>query len=190
MTESAPPDRPPKRAKSATRDSLVLLHTGDGKGKSSSAFGVVIRSVARNWDVAVVQFLKSGEWNTGEEKICSEKLGVDWWSLGEGFTWDSSDLSEDEVVAQAAWTHAENCLSEGRYRLVVLDEITYPINWGWLGLDDVVAAVKNRSAKTNVVLTGRDAPDALIEIADTATEMRNIKHAYEQGVLAKKGIDY
>ena len=103
MTESAPPDRPPKRAKSATRDSLVLLHTGDGKGKSSSAFGVVIRSVARNWDVAVVQFLKSGEWNTGEEKICSEKLGVDWWSLGEGFTWDSSDLSEDEVVAQAAW---------------------------------------------------------------------------------------
>ena len=83
---------------------------------------------------------------------------------------------------------SEMCIRDSR--LVVLDEITYPINWGWLVLDDVVAAVKNRSAKTNVVLTGRDAPDALIEIADTATEMRNIKHAYEQGVLAKKGIDY
>ena len=114
MTESTPPDRPPKRAKSATRDSLVLVHTGDGKGKSSSAFGVVVRSVARNWDVAVVQFLKSGEWNTGEQQICSEKLGVDWWSLGEGFTWDSKDLSEDEAVAQAAWAHAQDCLNNGR----------------------------------------------------------------------------
>ena len=190
MTESTPPDRPPKRAKSTTRDSLVLVHTGDGKGKSSSAFGVVVRSVARNWDVAVVQFLKSGEWNTGEQQICSEKLGVDWWSLGEGFTWDSNDLSEDEAVAQAAWAHAQDCLNNGRYRLVVLDEITYPLNWGWLLLDDVVTAVQTRSPKTNVVITGRDAPGALIDIADTATEMRNIKHAYEQGVLAKKGIDY
>ncbi len=168
MTESTPPDRPPKRAKSATRDSLVLVHTGDGKGKSSSAFGVVVR----------------------EQQICSEKLGVDWWSLGEGFTWDSKDLSEDEAVAQAAWAHAQDCLNNGRYRLVVLDEITYPLNWGWLLLDDVVTAVQTRSPKTNVVITGRDAPGALIDIADTATEMRNIKHAYEQGVLAKKGIDY
>jgi cob(I)alamin adenosyltransferase len=169
--------------------SLVLVNTGDGKGKSSAAFGVVMRALAREWRVAVVQFLKSGGWNTGEEKI-GRQLGVDWFAIGEGFTWDSKDLTQDEAVAQEAWRQAKELIRSDDYRLVVLDEITYPMNWGWISTDDVIATIRDRPAKVNVVATGRDAPAALIELADTVTEMRSIKHAYERGIAAKKGIDY
>jgi cob(I)alamin adenosyltransferase len=169
--------------------SLVLVNTGDGKGKSSAAFGVVMRALAREWRVAVVQFLKSGGWNTGEEKI-GRQLGVDWFAIGEGFTWDSKDLTQDEAVAQEAWRQAKELILSDNYRLVVLDEITYPMNWGWISTDDVIATIRERPAKVNVVATGRDAPAALIELADTVTEMRSIKHAYERGIAAKKGIDY
>jgi cob(I)alamin adenosyltransferase len=169
--------------------SLVLVNTGDGKGKSSAAFGVVMRALAREWRVAVVQFLKSGGWNTGEEKI-GRQLGVDWFAIGEGFTWDSKDLTQDEAVAQEAWRQAKELMQSDDYRLVVLDEITYPMNWGWISTDDVIATIRDRPAKVNVVATGRDAPAALIELADTVTEMRSIKHAYERGIAAKKGIDY
>jgi cob(I)alamin adenosyltransferase len=170
-------------------ESLVVVNTGDGKGKSSAAFGIVMRSVARDWPVAVVQFLKSGSWQVGEEKI-GRRLGVDWWALGEGFTWDSDDLTEDQAVAREAWRHAAELLATGSHRLVVLDEITYPMNWGWIDTAEVVAAIAARSPKVNVVATGRDAPAALLGVADTATEMRVIKHAYDNGIVAKKGIDY
>lgn len=169
--------------------SLVLVHTGDGKGKSSSAFGVMIRGVARGWRVAVVQSIKSGQWNTGEEKI-GKQLGVDWWTIGEGFSWESEDLTKDEAVAREAWKQARALITAGEHDLVILDEITYPMNWGWIDTDDVVATVRDRPEKVHVVLTGRDAPAALIEIADTVTEMRMVKHAYQQGIVAKKGIEY
>ncbi|HVL91907.1 MAG TPA: cob(I)yrinic acid a,c-diamide adenosyltransferase, partial [Acidimicrobiales bacterium] len=110
--------------------SLVLVHTGDGKGKTSAAVGVVVRAVARDWRVAVVQFLKSGGWHSGEEKVC-RRLGVDWWALGEGFTWDSEDLTRDEAMAARAWRQARDAMAAGAHQLVVLDEITYPMNWGW-----------------------------------------------------------
>ena len=170
--------------------SVVLVNTGHGKGKSTAAFGVILRGVARGWDVGVVQFLKSGKWNVGEEKVCRERLGVDWYAIGEGFTWESDDLTEDEAVAQEAWRHAKALIESGTHRLVVLDEITYPINWGWIDGDDVVRTIAGRPATVNVVCTGRDAPDALVEVADTVTEMRKVKHAYDTGVIAKKGIDY
>lgn len=176
---------PPRR----TVESLVLVNTGDGKGKSTAAFGTVLRAVARGWPVAVVQFLKSGKWRVGEEKVCRD-LGVEWVAIGEGFTWDSPDLTEDEAVAQAAWAHAREIISAGAHRLVVLDEITYPINWGWIDGDDVLGAIRDRPATVTVICTGRDAPDALIEMADTVTEMTKVKHAYDTGVVAKKGIDY
>jgi cob(I)alamin adenosyltransferase len=168
----------------------VLVNTGDGKGKSTAAFGVVVRAVARDWRVAVVQFLKSGEWQVGEEKVCRDRLGVDWWAIGEGFTWDSADLSRDQAVAVAAWEHAAALIAAGEHRLVVLDEITYPINWGWIDGAAVVATIAGRPEQVNVVCTGRDAPSALVDIADTVTEMRKVKHAYDTGVIAKKGIDY
>ena len=170
--------------------SVVLVNTGEGKGKSTAAFGGVVRAVARDWPVAVVQFLKSGKWQVGEEQVCRDRLGVDWFAIGEGFTWDSADLTEDEAVAQGAWEHARAVIQAGRHRLVLLDEITYPMAWGWIDSDDVVATIKGRPVDVNVVCTGRDASDALLDIADTVTEMRKVKHVYDTGVLAKKGIDY
>jgi cob(I)alamin adenosyltransferase len=167
----------------------VLVNTGKGKGKTSAAMGVVIRGVARGWPVAVVQFLKSGKWHTGEEKVCRD-LGVDWWAMGEGFTWDSADLTEDQAVAVGAWVHSRALIEAGDHQLVVLDEVTYPINWGWIDLDEVVGTITNRPAHVNVVCTGRNAPEGLIDIADTVTEMGVVKHAYQQRIRAKKGIDY
>ncbi|MBV9663078.1 MAG: cob(I)yrinic acid a,c-diamide adenosyltransferase [Actinobacteria bacterium] len=169
---------------------LVIVNTGDGKGKSTAAFGMVMRAVARGWRVAVVQFIKSGKWHVGEEKVCKERLGVDWWAIGEGFSWDSEDLSQDEAVARAAWDHARSVIGAGEHQLVVLDEVTYPVNWGWIDGADVVEAIRARPAKVNVVITGRDAPEALVDLADTVTEMRKVKHAYDTGVMAQKGIDY
>ena len=184
-----PGEDDPRPAELRRVESLVLVNTGNGKGKSSAAFGVMVRSVARGWPVAVVQFLKSGNWNTGEEKVAND-LGVKFFAIGEGFTWDSKDLSEDEAVAQTAWAKGAELLASGDYRLVILDEVTYPMNWGWISTDEVLAAIANRSPKTNVVCTGRDAPEGLIDLADTATEMRVIKHAYDSGIRAMKGIDY
>lgn len=170
--------------------SVLLVNTGDGKGKSTAAFGVIVRAVARGWPVAVVQFLKSGTWRTGEEQLCRDRLGVDWWTLGEGFTWNSTDLTEDQAVAAEAWRHARELIAAGEHRLVVLDEITYPMNWGWIDTAEVVAALSDRPDQVNVVCTGRDAPEALIDAADTVTRMDKVKHAYDTGVLAMRGIDF
>lgn len=170
-------------------ESLVIVNTGDGKGKSTAAFGIMIRSVARGWDTAVIQYIKSGNWQVGEEKV-GRQLGVDWWTVGEGFSWDSEDLSEDQAVAMEGWRHTKELLASGTYRTIILDEITYPMNWGWISITEVADAIASRSPKVNVVVTGRDAPQAILDIADTATEMRQIKHAYEQGFRALKGIDF
>lgn len=184
-----PPTTDPRPSGGRVAPSLVLVNTGDGKGKSTAAFGVMLRAVARGWKVAVVQFLKSGEWRVGEEEI-ARRLGVDWHAIGEGFTWDSDDLTEDQAVAQEAWRTARELIEGGEHHLVVLDEITYPMNWGWIPTDEVVAVIRDRPRHVNVIATGRDAPQALVDVADTVTEMRSIKHAYDSGILAKKGIDY
>lgn len=186
----APPEEGPDTAGMKTAPSLVLLNTGDGKGKSTAAFGVILRAVALDWGVAVVQFLKSDDWNTGEEKVCRERLGVDWWALGEGFTWDSHNITRDEAVAQEAWRYAREVINAGEHRLVVLDEVTYPVTWGWIDADEVVETLAGRPEKVSVVMTGRDAPDALVDAADTVTDMNKRKHAFDAGVIAKKGLDY
>lgn len=188
MTNQTPPTEPPPKAK-LRAPSLLLINTGDGKGKSTAAFGTAMRAIARGWKVAVVQFLKSGDWSVGEEKI-ARQLGVDWWAMGDGFTWDSKDMEESEAIAVAGWERAVETIGSGDYDLVVLDEITYPVNWGWVDVDDVVEALEGRPDGVNVILTGRDAPQPLIEMADTVTEMRKIKHAYDRGIMARRGIDY
>lgn len=168
----------------------MLVNTGHGKGKSTAAFGVIVRGVARGWQVGVVQFIKSGKWRTGEESVCRDRLGVDWWTLGEGFSWDSADLTRDQAVAQAAWGHARSLINAGEHRLIVLDEITYPMNWGWIDTADVAAVIGSRPPNVNIVCTGRDAPSALVEVADTVTTMEKVKHAYDTGVRAQRGIDF
>jgi cob(I)alamin adenosyltransferase len=187
--ESVPPVDDPRPLGLHGAESILLVNTGDGKGKSSAAFGVMVRSLARGWKVAVVQFVKSGDWKVGEELI-GRQLGVDWFNEGDGFTWDSNDLEHDKELARAGWARAATLVRAGEHQLVVLDELTYLMNWGWIDADDVLRTLTQRPATVNVVVTGRDASQALIDIADTVTEMRNVKHAYDRGIAAKRGIDY
>ena len=168
---------------------LLIVHTGKGKGKSSAAFGVMLRAVARGWKVAVVQFIKSGDWKVGEEEI-GRRLGVDWFTFGDGFTWDSEDLGNDIAHAQEGWAKALELIDSGTYDLVVLDELTYLASFGWIDAAVLAKGIADRPRNVNLVVTGRDAAPELIEVADTVTEMREIKHAYRQGIRAKRGIDY
>jgi cob(I)alamin adenosyltransferase len=185
--DQPPAGRPPRARGRVT--SRVLVHTGDGKGKTSAAMGIVMRAAARGWRVSVVQFVKDGRWKTGEEASARE-LGAAWWSIGDGFTWDSTDMDRTEAIAREAWDAARRLIRAGQHELVVLDEITYPMNWGWIESHDVTETIRDRPQYVNVVATGRDAPEALCEVADTVTEMASVKHAFDEGVGAMRGIEY
>jgi len=191
MTSDEAPltERPYERRELRSATSLVLVNTGDGKGKSTAAFGTILRAVAQGWPVAVVQFLKSGDWNTGEEKTC-RGLDVEWYSAGDGFTWESDDLDETRAKAVAAWEFSAGLVAAGNHRLVVLDEISYAMTWGWIDAAEVAAALAGRPEQVSVILTGRDMAAEVIEVADTVTEMVSVKHAFDSGIRAKKGIDY
>jgi cob(I)alamin adenosyltransferase len=184
-----PPREAPRLPAGERKRSLVIVNTGDGKGKSTAAFGVVMRAVARDWRVCVIQFVKSDTWKVGEEKVALG-LGVEWLKGGDGFTWDSPDLETSAGCAQAAWALARAALAGGEYQLVVLDEVTYPMNWGWIDAAEVVEAIRTRPTSVNIVATGRDAPEPLVEVADTVTEMVNVRHAFDSGVPARRGIDF
>ncbi len=173
----------------ARASSIVVLNTGHGKGKSSSAFGVMARGWARGWRVGVIQFVKGGQWKTGERKL-ADHLGIEWHTLGDGFTWESTDLDETVAKGRHAWEVARAKLGSGDYDLLIFDELTYIVAYGWVSAEEVATAIRDRAPTTNVVLTGRDAAEELIEVADTVTEMRKVKHAYDRGILAKKGIEY
>jgi cob(I)alamin adenosyltransferase len=169
--------------------SRLLVNTGTGKGKSSAAFGVMGRAWARGWDVCVVQFIKSEKWRAGERKL-ADHLGIEWHTLGDGFTWESTD--EDETIAKGrhAWDVGAEKIGSGAYDLVILDEVTYAVKYGWVPVDDVVRALQARPARTNVVVTGRYAPDEVIAVADTVTDMVKVKHAMDEGIGARKGIEF
>ena len=187
-----PAEQPPAEGPARARErvsSRVLVHTGDGKGKTSAAMGLVMRAVAREWRVQVVQFLKDGRWKAGEEST-ARTLGVEWWAIGDGFTWDSDDIDRTEAIAGEAWRAARDVIVGGEHRLVVLDEITYPINWGWIDGADVARTIAERPPHVNVVATGRDAPASLCAVADTVTEMANVKHPFDRGVAAMWGIEF
>lgn len=168
---------------------VFVIHTGNGKGKSSSAFGVVARALGHGQKVAVVQFIK-GRSDTGEEAFFRAQPNVQWHVGGEGFTWDTQDDARDAKAAQAAWAIACDHLRNPDIDLVVLDEFTYTLNYKWLDVDAVVDAIESRPAMQHLIITGRAAPAELVEIADTVTDMTLIKHAYNEGVKAMPGLEW
>jgi cob(I)alamin adenosyltransferase len=169
--------------------SRLLVNTGTGKGKSSAAFGVMTRAWARGWDISVVQFIKSEKWKVGECKL-AKHLDIDWHTLGDSFTWESSDLDETAAKGRHAWEVGAAKIASGDYDLVILDEATYVVKYGWVPVEDVVTVLAARPERTNVIVTGRYAPDEVIAIADTVTDMTKVKHAMDVGIGARKGIEY
>ena len=173
----------------ADRDQgLLLVLTGNGKGKSSSTFGMVARALGHGLRVGVAQFIK-GRSDTGEEGFFRDQPGVVWHVLGEGFTWETQNLARDTETAQRGWAVVRKLLRDETLSLVVLDELTYPLKYGWLGIETVLDDLASRPPMQHVVITGRAAPEALIEAADTVTELRDVKHAFRAGVRAQKGVD-
>jgi len=168
---------------------LVLINTGKGKGKSSAAFGVVIRALGWGQKVAVVQFIK-GKWKTGERRFFEERDLVTWHTMGEGFTWDTQDRDRDIAAANAAFDKARALMESGEYDLVVLDEINIALRYEYLTVDQVIDGLSARSGKTSVFLTGRDAPQALRDYADLVTEMTEEKHPFQAGIKAQRGVDF
>jgi len=173
---------------------VLVVNTGNGKGKSSAAFGVVARALGHGMKVAVIQFVK-GRSDTGEEgfyKRIAEVIpdSVSWHVSGEGFTWETQDSSRDAAAAQAAWTLACAYLSDPKIGLVVLDEFTYALKYAWLDIEPVLAALSARPHMQHVIITGRAAPQALIDAADTVTDMTPVKHAFKAGVKAMPGLEW
>ena len=168
---------------------LVLVHTGDGKGKSSSAFGVVIRALGCGQSVGVVQFIK-GTWITGEKQFFDKLGDVTWATMGEGFTWDTQDRNRDIAAAEAAFAKARHMMESGDFDLIVLDEINIALRYDYLTPEAVIAGLEARHPRCGVILTGRDAPQALCDYADLVSEMREVKHPYQAGIKAQRGVDF
>ncbi|RRS05187.1 cob(I)yrinic acid a,c-diamide adenosyltransferase [Aquabacterium soli] len=185
--EKPPVDRQVEKP-DGERRGLVLVHTGDGKGKSTAAFGLALRAHGRGKAVKIYQFMKVPSARFGEHRVF-EKLGVPIEGLGDGFSWKSRDLEHSAQLARDGWARAAQTIAEGEHFMVVLDEIMYPLRYGWLELQPVLDALRDRPSHVNVVLTGRGCPQELIDAADTVTEMKLIKHHYQAGVPAQRGIE-
>ncbi|MFQ3788378.1 cob(I)yrinic acid a,c-diamide adenosyltransferase [Halomonas sp. A29] len=176
-------------ARADKEQGVLLVLTGPGKGKSSSGFGMLARALGHGMKVGVVQFIK-GKFQTGEEAFFRRQPGVEYHVMGEGYTWDTQDRERDVQAAEAAWAEASRMLADASFDLVLLDELNIALRHEYLNLDRVLDDLQARPAMQHVVVTGRHAPEALVELADTVTEMRVVKHAFkEQGIKAQKGIE-
>jgi cob(I)alamin adenosyltransferase len=171
------------------RRGLVIVHTGHGKGKTTAALGILMRAWGRNMKVCILQFFKHKKANWGEEKA-AKRMGVEMIPLGEGFTWKHKDLERYRKLTAEAWQVCKEKILSGYYDIVILDEIIYAFKYGWLDINEVLDTLRQRDPRLHVILTGRDAPEALIEFADLVTEMRLIKHPFEQGIKAQRGIEF
>ncbi len=177
---------------------LVIVHTGDGKGKSTAAFGLALRGWNQGWSVGVFQFVKSAKWRIGEqsalEALSETGRGgpIEWHKMGSGWSWSRKPGSEDDHAAAAAegWAEIKRRLAEQTHGLYVLDEFTYPINWGWIDVDDVVRTLVDRPGHQHVIITGRRADPKLIEIASLVTEMTKVKHPFDDGQKGQRGIEW
>jgi cob(I)alamin adenosyltransferase len=177
-------------AKTIAEKGLLIVHTGSGKGKSTAAFGLILRALGHDWRIGVVQFIK-GAWSTGERKALERFPDlVEWHSMGEGFTWETQDRARDIAAAERAWGKALELMADPSIRLVVLDELNIALRYDYLALDQVVAALKDRRADLHVVVTGRNAKPELVAAADLVTEMTLVKHHFTAGVKAQEGIEF
>ena len=176
--------------KAIAQKGLLMVHTGTGKGKSTAAFGLVLRMLGYGKKCAVVQFIK-GAWNTGERKVL-EGFGplMEWHTLGEGFTWETQDKARDIAAAAKAWETAKTLMQDPALKLLVLDELNIALGYDYLPLDEVVQTLKDRRPDLNIVVTGRNAKPPMIEAADLVTEMTLVKHHFAQGVKAQEGIEF
>jgi cob(I)alamin adenosyltransferase len=171
----------------------VIVYTGNGKGKTTAALGLAWRALGRDLAVAVVQFVK-GKWKTGErvfaERFIEGNPRLSFAVMGRGFTWESDDLSRDRAAAEAAWAESRRLIAAGEHAVVILDELTYVIHYGFVPLDEVLAVLRDRPRHVTVAITGRNAPELLAEAADVVTEMRAVKHPFAAGKKAVPGLDY
>ena len=170
---------------------LVVVHTGDGKGKSTAAFGLALRGWNQGWSIAVFQFVKSAKWRLGEQ-TAFEQLGIEWHKMGSGWSWSRKQGDEEDHAAAAAegWAEIKRRIAAQEHDLLLLDEFTYPVNWGWVDVDDVVETLANRPGHQHVVVTGRRADPKLVEVADLVTEMTKVKHPMDVGPKGQKGIEW
>lgn len=175
----------------AKKKGLVILNTGNGKGKTTAALGIIMRAWGRNMRVGVIQFIKNENARFGEIRA-AEKMGIDWQVTGSGWVFPGEDQTEARQKAISGWKLAQDWITSNRYDVLLLDEITYPLQFGWLDTEEVIAWIKeNKPHMLHLILTGRNAPDKLIAFADLVTEMREIKHPYnEQGIIAQAGIEF
>lgn len=168
---------------------IVIVLSGDGKGKSSSAFGTALRCAGHGFKVGIVQFIK-GTWECGERNILQQLPQVEYHVMGTGFTWETQDADQDKKAAQACWAQCKHLLSDASVKLVVFDELTYMLNYKYLNKDEIVAAIKERPRDQSVIITGRGAKKYLQDLADTYSEVKAIKHAFDAGIAAQKGIEW
>ena len=174
----------------ATEDrGVVIVLTGNGKGKSSSAFGTAVRALGHGYKVGIVQFIK-GTWDCGERNVMEKMPGCEFHVMGTGFTWETQDSDKDRAAAEKVWAECEHLFKDPEIKLVVLDEITYILNYKYLDKSKVIEAIKNRPRDQSVIITGRGAKKYLTDIADTVSEVKAIKHAFESGIKAQKGIEW
>lgn len=167
---------------------VLIVNTGNGKGKSSAAFGMVARALGHNMQVGVVQFIK-GSFSTGEENFFKRFDDVDFFVMGEAYTWVTQDREKDVRTADKAWDKAASMMTDTTYQLIILDELNIALKYHYIPLDKVIIALENRPKMQHIVITGRGAPQELIDIADTVTEMKMIKHAFKAGIKAQKGVE-
>jgi len=188
MTETPPPTKPYAKP-TGERRGLLIVNTGDGKGKTTAAIGLAVRALGRGKSVRFFQFMKVGVARFGEHRAL-EQLGLKLEGLGDGFSWKSKDLDRSAELARAGWEQADAAILSGEHFLVVLDEVTYPLIYGWLALEPVLTTLRTRPPQVHVVVTGRRCPAEIIEIADTVTEMTLVKHAFAAGIPAQQGIEH
>ena len=190
MEETRQPREERLKRRSNRERPMLVVNTGHGKGKSTAAFGVMLRGWARGYRIGVYQFVKSGKWKVGEHRAADTLGNIDWFKMGDGWTWTVEDLETSAELAREGWEEVKRRLSDETYDMLLLDEFTYPMKFGWVDTNEVVDFLKNRPGFQHVIITGRDAPPELVEISDLVSEVGKVKHPMDEGFKGQKGIEW